>query len=188
MLIYKKEIRYGDNYYGGNAYGKTAVSKKISKITGINYLSQDLVKMGLIRSNTTNLTAYCDELLTPYLWNITKEIIKTAIENKQDLIVEGCYVPINCQDDFDKEYRNEIRLFCLNMSKNYVENHFDDIVKYENVVENRKFKGDFDKEGLINDNEKYSKYDRDKGFCKIEIEKFDLDKMANYIVSRLNND
>lgn len=76
----------------------------------------------------------------PYLWNITKEIIKTAIENKQDLIVEGCYVPINFQDDFDKEYRNEIRLFCLNMSKNYIENHFDDIVKYENVAENRKFK------------------------------------------------
>lgn len=173
---------------GATHTAKTAVSKKISKITGINYLSQDLVKMGLIRSKTTNLTAYCDELLMPFLWNITKEIIKTAIENKQDLIVEGCYVPINCQDDFDKEYRNEIRLFCLNMSKNYVENHFDDIVKYENVAENRKFKGDFDKEGLINDNEKYSKYDRDKGFCKIEIEKFDLDKMANYIVSRLNND
>lgn len=173
---------------GATHTAKTTLSKKISEITGINYLSQDLVKMGLIRSKTTDLTAYCDELLTPYLWNITKEIIKTAIENKQDLIVEGCYVPINCQDDFDNEYIKEIRLFCLNMSKNYLENHFDDILKYENVTEYRKFKGDFDKQELISENEKYSNYDSDKGFCKIGIEKFDLDEMAKYILSRLNND
>ena len=30
---------------------------------------------------------------SPYLWPIVREIIKTAIENRQDLIVEGCYVP-----------------------------------------------------------------------------------------------
>ena len=46
--------------------------------------------MGLIRSGNTVLTPEDDDALTDYLWPIVREIIKTAIENKQNLIVEGC--------------------------------------------------------------------------------------------------
>lgn len=32
-------------------------------------------------------------------------MIKTAIENKQNLIIEGCYIPFGWEKDFEKEYR-----------------------------------------------------------------------------------
>ena len=66
------------------------------------YLSIDHLKMGLIRSGQTDLTPLDEEQLTPYLWPIVREIIKTAIENKQNLIVEGCYVPFDWQKIFRK--------------------------------------------------------------------------------------
>lgn len=43
-------------------------------------------------------------------------MIKTAIENKQNLIIEGCYIPFDWENDFAKEYLNNIRYFCLVMS------------------------------------------------------------------------
>ena len=52
--------------------------------------------MGLIRSGNTNLTPERDDNdLIAYLWPIVREIIKTNIENKQNLIVEGCYIPFD---------------------------------------------------------------------------------------------
>ena len=50
--------------------------------------------MGLIRSGHTTLTPEsADDALTDYLWPIVREMIKTAVENRQNLIVEGCYIP-----------------------------------------------------------------------------------------------
>jgi len=60
--------------------------------------------MGLIRSGYTNLTPENDHELTDYLWPVVREIVKTAIENKQNLIVEGCYIPFDWSRDFDKKY------------------------------------------------------------------------------------
>ena len=78
-----------------------------------------------------------DKELTAYLWPIVREMIKTAIENKQNLIVEGCYIPFDWAADFEPEYLENIRYYCLVMSENYIRNHFDDIRKFANVVENR---------------------------------------------------
>lgn len=51
--------------------------------------------MGLIRSGNTDFTPCDDDKdLTSYLWPIVSEMIKTAIENKQNLIVEGCYIQV----------------------------------------------------------------------------------------------
>ena len=88
------------------------------------YLSIDHLKMGLIRSGQTDLTPYDDDKLTDYLWAIIKEMIKTAIENKQNLIVEGCYIPFNWNDSFDEEYLSQIKFFCLVMSEAYIDEHF----------------------------------------------------------------
>ena len=93
--------------------------------------------MGLIRSKMTNLTPEDDEELTPYLWKIVREIIKTAIENQQNLTVEGSYIPFNWKDDFNQEYLKEIRYYCLIMTKRYLEEHFLDIRQYANVIEKR---------------------------------------------------
>ena len=102
------------------------------------YLSIDHLKMGLIRSGNTNLTPMSDDAdLTAYLWPIVREMVKTAIENQQNLIVEGCYIPFDWEKDFEQEYLEHIRYYCLIMSERYIRNHFDDIKKYASVIENR---------------------------------------------------
>lgn len=68
---------------------------------------------------------------------MVREIIKTAIENKQNLIVEGCYIPFDWANDFAKEYLDNIRYFCLVMSENYIKKHFNNIKKYASVIESR---------------------------------------------------
>ena len=75
---------------GSTHTGKTNLAQNLMETYQIPYYSLDHLKMGLIRGGETDLTVEDDEALTPYLWNITKEIIKTAIENKQNLIIEGC--------------------------------------------------------------------------------------------------
>lgn len=115
------------------------------------YLSIDHLKMGLIRSGQTSLTPYDDKELTPYLWQIVKEIIKTAVENSQNLIIEGCYIPFDWKKDFEEKYLSEIKYYCLVMSAGYIEKNFADIIKYGDVIEKR-MPGDVDKNDLIKDN------------------------------------
>ncbi len=122
---------------GATHTGKTVLAQKLLERYGFPYYSIDHLKMGLIRSGQTSLTVYDDEKLTPYLWQIVKEIIKTAIENGQNLIIEGCYVPFDWRKDFSEKYLKEIAYCCLIMSENYIENHFSDIIGYENAVEQR---------------------------------------------------
>ena len=123
---------------GASHTGKTALAQKLLEKYKYPYLSIDHLKMGLIRSGNTKLTPTSnDSDLTSYLWPIVREMIKTAVENKQNLIVEGCYIPFDWQKDFDSEYLENIKYFCLVMSEEYIRNHFTDIKKYANVIENR---------------------------------------------------
>ena len=122
---------------GASHTGKTALAQKLLEKYKYPYLSIDHLKMGLIRSGNTELTPMDDNELTEYLWPIVSEMIKTAIENEQNLIVEGCYIPFDWQKDFDKEYLDNIKHYCLVMSEKYIRNHFADIKKYANVIENR---------------------------------------------------
>ena len=93
--------------------------------------------MGLIRSGYTKLTPEDDNKLTEYLWPIIREMIKTAIENEQNLIIEGCHIPFDWKNYFTKEYLDNIKYYCLVMSQNYIKNHFYNIKKYASAVENR---------------------------------------------------
>ena len=122
---------------GASHTGKTALAQKLLEKYKYPYLSIDHLKMGLIRSGTTELTPTDDNELTEYLWPIVREMVKTAIENKQNLIIEGCYIPFGWQKDFDSEYLESIKYYCLVMSEEYIRNHFADIKKYANVIENR---------------------------------------------------
>ena len=122
---------------GASHTGKTVLAQKLLEKYKYPYLSIDHLKMGLIRSGNTELTPMDDNDLTEYLWPIVREMIKTAIENKQNLVVEGCYIPFDWQKDFDKEYLDNIKYYCLIMSEKYIRNHFADIKKYANVIENR---------------------------------------------------
>jgi len=123
---------------GASHTGKTALAQKLLEKYKYPYFSIDHLKMGLIRSGNTKLTPMSDDNdLTAYLWPIVCEMIKTAIENKQNLIVEGCYIPFTWSRDFGGEYLKDIRYYCLVMSEEYIINHFVDIKDYANVIENR---------------------------------------------------
>lgn len=138
---------------GASHVGKTAFAQKLLEKYKFPYLSIDHLKMGLIRSGYTSLTPVSeDQALTKYLWPVVREMIKTAIENVQNLIVEGCYVPFDWKKDFAQEYLDHIRYYCLVMSETYIRNHFADIKKYASVIENRGEDEDCTLESVLNEN------------------------------------
>ncbi|MBQ6333060.1 MAG: adenylate kinase [Clostridia bacterium] len=122
---------------GASHTGKTVLAQRLLEKMKIPYLSIDHLKMGLIRSGQTALTPEDDEKLTAYLWPIVREIIKTAIENRQDLTIEGCYVPFDWRKDFEEPYLQEIRFLCLAMTDAYIDAHFDAILLHASDVEAR---------------------------------------------------
>ena len=124
---------------GASHTGKTLLAQKLMERYRYPVLSIDLLKMGLIRSGQTELTPEDDDLLTPYLWGIVREIIKTAIENRQNLIVEGCYIPFDWEDDFDSDYLEQIEYVCLVMTKKYLKAHGNDVIRFQNAIERRLF-------------------------------------------------
>ena len=133
--------------------GKTALAQRLLEKYKFPYLSLDHLKMGLVRSGKTDISVHDDEKLTPYLWPIVNEIVKTAIENGQNLIIEGCYIPFGWKKDFTKEYLAEIKYYCLIMSKHYIQNNFAEILANESAIEKRIVSGDITQEELIRDNE-----------------------------------
>lgn len=138
---------------GASHTGKTLLAQKLLKKYEYPYLSIDLLKMGLIRSGNTELTPMSSfDELTKYLWPIVSEIIKTAIENKQSLIIEGCYIPFDWQKDFSKDYLENIEFRCLVMSENYIRERFKDIKRYANVIEKRISDEDYTLEGALEEN------------------------------------
>ncbi len=123
---------------GASHTGKTSLSQKLLEKYKYPYLSIDHLKMGLIRSGQTELTPLSpDKDLTEYLWPIVREMVKTAIENNQNLIVEGCYIPFYWADDFDKEYLDKIKYYCLVFSENYIKKYFNNIQKHACIIEKR---------------------------------------------------
>ena len=137
---------------GASHTGKTLLAQRLLEKYHYPYLSIDHLKMGLIRSGHTDLTPMSDdEALTAYLWPIVREMIKTAVENDQNLIVEGCYIPFDWEKGLE-DYLPQIRHVCLVMSQAYIEAHFDDIRKYACVVENRLDDSDCTMENLLSEN------------------------------------
>ena len=137
---------------GASHTGKTALAQRLLERYGYPCLSLDLLKMGLIRSGYTDLTPVDDDKLTQYLWPVAREMVKTAIENRQNLIVEGCYIPFDWARDFDEPYRWSIRYLCLVMSERYIREHFETIMAYANVIEHRLDDGGCTQESLLRDN------------------------------------
>lgn len=140
---------------GASHTGKTLLAQRMLEKYKYPYLSIDHLKMGLIRSGNTDLTPEDDDALTDYLWPIIREIIKTAVENRQNLIIEGCYVPFDWRQDLDEQYLPFIRFICLAMTENYIENHFDEIIGFESEIEDRLINSDCTIAGLIEENERY---------------------------------
>ena len=137
---------------GGTHTGKTLLAQRLLERYHYPTLSIDHLKMGLIRSGQTALTPMDpDEALTGYLWPIVREMVKTAIENNQNLILEGCYIPHDLAKDFGPEYLPHIRCRFLILSEGYIRTHWDDILSHANAIENR-LDDSLDMEALIGDN------------------------------------
>ena len=155
---------------GASHTGKTLLAQKMLEKYNYPYLSIDHLKMGLVRSGNTNLTPLNDdESLTAYLWPIVCEMIKTAIENRQNMIVEGCYIPADWQGWFESSYLENITCYCLVMSENYIRNNFDRIIGYADVIENR-INDDLTLESALKGNAYYRSFFRDSGTKLILID------------------
>ena len=137
---------------GTSHTGKTNLAQRLLEKYGWPYLSLDHLKMGLIRSGYTDLTVEQDDELTVLMWPIVREMIKTAIENEQHMVIEGCYLPFDWREDFGEEYLPHIRFVCLVMTEEYLRNHFSDVRRYASVVENREEEPELDLKELIRDN------------------------------------
>lgn len=137
---------------GATHTGKTVLAQKLLEKYRMPYLSIDHLKMGLIRNGNTRLTPEDDGQLVSYLWPIVREIVKTAIENGQDLIVEGCYIPFGWRADFEEDYLRHIRYYCLVMSADYIETHFEDIRRHADDIEKRRDDAGCTREALLAEN------------------------------------
>ena len=137
---------------GTSHTGKTVLAQRLLEEKHWPYLSLDHLKMGLIRSGNTDLTVFDDDKLTDYLWPIAREMAKTAIENHQNLIIEGCYIPHSWAADFEEAYRAHIKAVWLIMTENYIRSHFGDILSHASDVEQRLDDSGLSMEELIQDN------------------------------------
>lgn len=144
---------------GATHTGKTLLAQKLLEKYNYPYFSIDHLKMGLIRSGNTHLTPMDDEELTLYLWPILREMIKTVIENRQNLIIEGCYIPFDWRQSLEVEYQKDIQFACIAMSENYIENHYSEIIKNASIIESR-LDDDCSVEFLQRENKFYR-----EGFC-----------------------
>ena len=154
---------------GASHTGKTLLAQRLLEQYHWPYLSIDHLKMGLIRSGQTALTPMDDDKLTDYLWPIVREMVKTAIENGQNLIVEGCYIPAHWRKDFTPAYLSNIRDCWLIMSRSYIENHFGDILSHGNAIEHR-LDNSLDEEDLIHENEQNLRLCREHGCHYVLLE------------------
>lgn len=164
---------------GASHTGKTLLAQRLLERFKLPYFSIDHLKMALIRSGHTNLTHSYDEELTQYLWQILKEMIKTAIENDRNLIIEGCYMPFTWEGDFSEDYLKKIRYICLVMSADYIKKHFQDVINNANVIEHR-IDDDYSKERAIKDNSGYLQKCKQYN-CKYYLidDVYDIDKLCN---------
>ena len=113
------------------------MAQKLMEQTGYPYTSLDHMKMGFIRSGLTDLTVEDDFEMRYWMWPFVVEVIKTAIENNQNMIIEGCYIPAEWKDSFDEEYLPKIKSMFIVMSERYIRNHFSEIEEFANVIEAR---------------------------------------------------
>ena len=169
---------------GASHTGKTLLAQRLLEAYHYPYLSIDHLKMGLIRSGNTALTPLDDDKLTGYLWPIVREIVRTAIENRQNLIVEGCYIPFDWRMDFDERYLSSIRFVCLVMTDRYIENHFDEIIGHESDIEYRIVDADCTKSSLKADNLRNMDGFRKRGEPVLLIDS-DYEQTVNRFLSKL---
>ena len=108
-------------------------------------------------------------------------MIKTAIENSQNLIVEGGYIPFNWRGSFDELYLGSIRFICLAFSDEFIDTHFDEIREHRSDIEARQDDGNCTIVGLKDDNRRYIDGFKTAG-KKVFLIKTDYEQMIQSIL------
>ena len=164
---------------GGSSHvGKTLLAQKLMERHAIPYLSLDHMKMMFIRGGLTKLTAEDDYQMRYFLWPYAAEWIKTAIENRQSLILEGCYIPSEWRDAFSKEYLGEIRAVFLIMQEDYIRNNLPLLKEYADVIETR-LHDEVDAERLVNCSNEFREECRANQIPCIDIGgKYDIEQIT----------
>jgi putative acetyltransferase len=170
--------------------GKTYIAQMLLEKYKYPYLSIDHLKMGLYRANIncgfTPSDSY--ELIGEKLWEIIKGLILTAIENKQNLIIEGWYLLPQKVNELEEEYRKNIISFYLGFSKSYIEKYFiSKILQNRNIIETRGYENDFTLDDFIGENMKQKELCHKYGAKYFEIDEDyqkEIEKIYSWIESQ----
>lgn len=167
---------------GGSSHvGKTLISQKLIEKYHFPCTSLDHLKMGFIRTGKTELTVEDDYKMRYWLWPFAAEMVKTAIENNQNMILEGCYIPVEWKESFTEEYLHQIRCVYIVMSENYLRKNFHLLSDYANVIEKR-LDDELDLERLITCSKEFKKGCIQHNIPYIEIDKeYKLDEILKRI-------
>lgn len=168
---------------GGSSHvGKTLISQKIMEKTHIPYVCLDHLKMAFIRTRKTELTVEDDYKMRYFIWPFAAEMIKTAIENEQNMIIEGCYIPREWRQSFTDEYLLHIYCTFITMSEDYIRKNFDAIKENASVIE-RRLNDELDMERLIKCSKDFRKDCAESGTPNLNITgEYNADALADQII------
>ena len=178
-------------FIGGESHtGKTLFSQNLMQRTHIPYTSLDHIKMGLIRAGRASFSASSpDQAITPELWGIVKGIADTCLENRQHIILEGCYLP---PEEVGALLGQEVMALYLIFSQAYLERAFEAIRLHENAIEWRKHPMEGELSQLIVDHGKLKSRCGRAGVPFVEIDRCyetemaqALDQLCEQIFERL---
>ena len=172
---------------GGSSHvGKTLIAQKLMEKLHYPYISLDHLKMAFIRTKKTELTVEDDYEMRYFLWPFAAEMVKTAIENNQNMIIEGCYIPREWKQSFSDEYLSHIYCAFITMSEEYIRNNFDLIRDNANVIEQR-LDDELDSERLIKCSEFFRQDCAASDTPNIDItDKYDAEELTERIIKGLN--
>lgn len=171
---------------GGSSHvGKTLITQKLLEKTMIPYVSLDHLKMGFIRTGRTDLTVEDDCKMRDFLWPFAAEIIKTAVENNQNMILEGCYIPGNWKASFSDDYLSKIYCTFITMTEEYLRKNINLVYEKASVIEQR-LEDEVDLENLILWNKEFKEECKKFNIPNLEITaetKYDADAFASQILA-----
>jgi 2-phosphoglycerate kinase len=178
---------------GPSCTGKTLMSQKLLEKFKIPYFSVDHLKMGLYRGdiNCGFTPLDNDEVIGNKLWPIIKGMITTAIENNQNIIIEGCYILPRFVREFEKAYSDHIISVFLGFSTNYIKENFaSNIIKHRSEIETRNYPEERSVAQFIIENEEFRGKCKEYGVDYFEIKndyQEDIMRAYEFIENRVCN-
>lgn len=163
---------------GASHTGKTLMAQRLLERMYVPAFSLDHLKMGLLRAGMLPYSVEDDEAIERGMWPIVRELCKTVLENRQNLLVEGCYIPFSWRHDFSAAEASEIRAACLVMTESYIRRHFAEVLSHANAIERRKVDAFCPMEEFLAENARNARLCRAHAIPIVEIsETYEIEKI-----------